>query len=221
VNQKGFAQALIFIPLLLFFIAGGIYFYTKTKINTSQKPLETKIINKEIVKPSAKVSDSKEYTNKDLGFSFQYPNELNIKDDSEEEFNKRGNGDFRKNFTGYIQYEPGKFLGGVLVLDKDENFDINPLTIWVFDNPNNLSIDEWYKNYWYYPFVWGDFTYKGKIELAPKQESTISGKLAKSGIIDYQPGKPTFTYLSSNNKIYLLRIIGTSGEKILDSLIFN
>ena len=112
-------------------------------------------------------------------------------------------------------------MGAAVVLGKDGNFDTNPLTVWVFDNPQDLSIDAWYKNYWYYPFVWGDFTYTGKFELAPKKEATISGQIAKSGVIDYQPGKPKFVYLSRDKKMYLFRIIGESGDKILQSFKFN
>jgi len=128
---------------------------------------------------------------------------------------------FRKNFKGYVTYEPGKVLGIVAVLDKANSYDTNPFTLWVFDNPNDLSIDEWYKNYWYYPFVWGDFTYKGKFELAPNTEATISGQMARSGVIDYQPGKPKFVYLSKDKKMYLFRIIGEDGNKILSSFNFN
>ena len=161
----------------------------------------------------------KTYTNNKLNFQLQYSKDLQVQVDSEEEFNKRGGGDFRKNFKGYIQYEPGKVLGTVVVLDSDNSYETNPFTVWVFNNTDDLSIDEWYKNYWYYPFVWGDFTYTGKTTLAPKNEATISGQMAKFGVIDYQPGKPKFVYLANNKKMYLFRIIGAEGDKILSSLV--
>lgn len=162
----------------------------------------------------------KTYTNSSLSFQFQYPNDLIAKEDTEEAFNQRGGGDFRKNFQGYVQYQPAKFISAVVVLGKDKNFDLNPFSLWIFDNPDSLTIDDWYRNYWYYPFVWGDFTYTGKFDLAPKTEATISGQPAKAGLIDYQPGKPKFVYLSVGKKMYLFRIIDNAvkvGEKILST----
>ena len=175
--QKGSTQLLLII-LAVGLIISGVYLYYSKK-NLLQTPKSS----------YSNISESKDYSNP-LGFQFKYPTDLTVKEDSEEEFNKRGNGDFRKNFKGYIQYEPAKFIEAVTILDKTNSFDQNPFTVWVFDNPNNLDIDTWYGNYWYYPFVWGDYTYEGKIKLAPKEEATVSGQMAKSGTIDYQPGKP-------------------------------
>ncbi len=208
--DKGFAQPLIILLLAAGLIVGGIYLYQSTKSQLLQTPKLS----------SPNQSEFKDYSNP-LGFQMKIAKGLTVKEDSEEEFNKRGNGDFRKNFKGYVVYEPGKFLGAVVVLDKTNNYDTNPFTIWVFDNPKDLSIDEWYKNYWYYPFVWGDFTYKGKFTLAPKTEATISGQPAKSGVIDYQPGKPKFVYLAKDKKMYLFRVIEDSGEKILQGFKLN
>lgn len=203
--QKGSAQLLLILVILLL-LGSGVYLWQNSK--------------KDKVSP-ASYNNYKNYINQKLGFEFQYSDkDITIKEDTEEEFNKRGNGDFRKNFKGYVGYEPGKFLGAVVVLDKDQKFDTNPLTIWVFNNPSNLSIDNWYKNYWYYPFVWGDFTYTGKFVLAPKQEATVAGQLGKSGVIDYQPGKPKFIYVSKDQKIYLFRIIGNASDQILATFKF-
>ena len=199
--QKGFAQPILILAILITLALGVIYYKNLPKNNY---PFNLKTI-----------SQTELFKSEDLGFEISHPLALSVKKDTEEEFNKRGNGDFRKNFKGYVAYDPGKFLGAVVILDKSNNYDTNPLTIWVFDNPQDLTIDGWYKNYWYYPFVWGDFTSKGKIELAPKDEATISGQLSKSGIINYQPGKPKFVYISKDKKMYLFRIIGDEGEKIL------
>lgn len=209
--QKGSAQLFWIVITLLLIVGGFFYLNSSIQIAPVNKP----------------VSNIETYSNSQLNFEFKYAKDLKAKVDSEEEFNQRAAGsasksvgDFRKNFKGYVQYEPGKFLSGVVILGKDGNFDTNPFTLWVFDNPQDLSIDAWYKNYWYYPFVWGDFTYTGKFELAPKAEATISGQMAKSGVIDYQPGKPKFVYLSRDKKMYLFRIIGETGNKILDTFKF-
>lgn len=206
--QKGSAQLLLVILVLISAAAGGYFYFNFPK--TPPRQITPVIKNT--------VSNTETYLNPE--FNFEYAKDLKVIMDSEEEFNKRGNGDFRKNFKGYVAYEPGKFLEAVVVLDKDMSYETNPFTLWVFDNPEDLSIDNWYKNYWYYPFVWGDFTYTGKSVLSPKQEATISGQLAKSGVIDYQPGKPKFVYINKDKKIYLFRIIGESGNKILESFQF-
>ncbi|MBU1000297.1 hypothetical protein KKE78_02805 [Patescibacteria group bacterium] len=216
--QKGTVSLFIIIVVLLFIGLIGIFIFGLTK-----SPVLTKSPAQD---PPAKAAITSsvlsDYQNNYLSFEFQYSNiDFTVKEDSEEAYNKRGNGDYRKNFKGYVGYEPGKSLGVVVLLDKSNSFDTNPFTIWVFDNSDNLSIDEWYKNYWYYPFVWGDFTYTGKFVLAPRKEATISGITAKSGAIDYQPGKPKFIYAAKDSKMYLFRVIGESGDKILSTFKFT
>lgn len=204
-KQKGSILVLALLAGLI--ILGSIlYFFNKSTLPVDQ------------ISPQSE-NKYNTYTNQQLVLEFEYPDELTIREDSEEEFNKRGNGNFRKNFTGYVGYEPGKFLGAVIVLEKEASFDTNPFTVWVFDNPDSLSIDSWYDKFWYYPFVWGDFTSRKEF-VSPKNEATVSGQIAKSGIVDYQPGKPKFIYLSKDKKMYLFRIISESGDEILDSFKF-
>ncbi len=210
--QKGSAQFFVLLAILLL-IGSGIYLF---KINDKKEIPQLPQNNKEGLED--KSLDN--YSNQGLGFTMKYSTGLTIKEDSEEEFNKRGNGEFRKNFNGYVGYEPGKFLGAVVVLEKEENYDANPFSLWVFDNPDNLDIDKWHHDFWYYPFVWGDFTSAGKYDLAPDQEATISGQAGKSKVIDYREGKPKFIYLSKDKKMYLFRIIGDKGDKILKGFKF-
>ncbi len=208
-GRQGSATLLLVLLGLLVILAGGYFYFTSS--NHLQTPVSPAIS-----------SNNKQatYTNQALGFKFEYGRNLTAKEDTEELFNKRGNGEFRKYFKEYVRYEPGKFAGAVAVLDQQASYDTNPFTVWVFENPNNLSIDNWYKNYWYYPLNWGDFTYKGKVELAPKIEATVSGQLGKTGVIDYQPGKPKFVYVSKDGKMYLFRVIGEEGEKVLSTFKF-
>lgn len=216
----GLIQLVLIFASLIFIVGLGIFLMQKTSTKTGNNPIQSPVSF--LNNAPDKTEDT--YTSNILGIEFKYPLSLSVKEDSEEEFNKRGNGDFRKNFSGYVEYQPGKFSAAVVVLNKDNSYDMSPLTLWIFDNPDNLTIDAWYKKYWYYPFVWGDFTQKGKVELAPKLESTISGQLSKSGVIDYQPGKPKFIFISKDNKIYLFRLIDDNdknGEKILSSFKFS
>lgn len=213
--QKGFSP-ILWLILLAIIISIAVFASPIIKQKNSQVP--------NISIPSPVKSLKKEpniYSNKDLGVEFSYEGDsLVAKEDTEEVFNKRGKGDFRKNFKGYVGYEPGKFLGAVVVLEEEGNYEINPFSVWLFDNPDELSIDKWHHDYWYYPFVWGDFTSEGKFIRAPQEEATVSGQTGKSGIIEYQPGKPKFIYISKEGKMYLFRIIGEDGDKILATFKF-
>lgn len=207
--QKGFTALLLLLGVV---VVGGIvafYFYFSNTLSKSTS-----------LKPPAQKENIQIYQNDKLGFQFQYSDEdLKVQEDSEEEFNKRGNGEFRKNFTYYITYSPPEMIGGVVVLDETASFETNLLTVWVFDNPNNLTIDKWYERYWYYPFVWGDYTER-RNNVAPKNDATISGKLAKYGMVTYRPGSPKFFYLSHGGNMYLFKAVGEGGEKILQTVKF-
>ncbi|MBI2599697.1 hypothetical protein HYW43_02125 [Candidatus Daviesbacteria bacterium] len=210
-KQKGSAVLLLLVGLLIIGIT-GFFIFRPAKL----LPQESKAP----VKTTAPLLQSPVYTNQSLGFEFKYSKELTVKEDSEEEFNKRGNGDYRKNFKGYVGYEPGLLLGAVAVLDQNNTFDKSPLSVWVFENPDNLSVDKWFDKYWYYPFVWGVFDYTSKGHIVMDQEATISGQLAKYKIVSYQPGSPKLMYIAKNQKMYLFRIIGEDGDKILSTLKF-
>lgn len=220
-RQAGFAHFLLVLVAATVVLSGG-YFYQRTKSDTLEKP------NSSVVIQSIKQPDYQEYSNSELGFGFKYSKELNLKLDSEEEFDqraagsasKRGNGDFRKNFKDYVGYEPGKILGAAVVLDSSDSYDTNPFSIWVFNNENNLTIEQWFQNYWYYPYLWGVFDYTSKSHVALDHEATVSGKLAKTKIVSYQKGPPKYVYISNNGKIYLFRVMGDKGDKILSEFKF-
>ncbi|OGE29492.1 hypothetical protein A2867_00795 [Candidatus Daviesbacteria bacterium RIFCSPHIGHO2_01_FULL_40_11] len=216
--QKGSATLFLLVGLVIA-VSIGIFSFRLLKLpipsslpvpQVSQAPAKTSI-------PDPKILT---YANQALGFEFEYPKDFSVKEDSEEQFNKRGNGDFRKNFKGYVGYEPAEVLGAVVVLEKEENYGTNPFALWVFDNPENLTTDGWFDKYWYYPFLWGVFDYTSKGHIALDQEATISGKMAKYKIVSYQPGSPKFIYISKDKKMYLFRAIGEVGEKILSSFKF-
>lgn len=208
--QKGAAQLLLILVIIILLVFGGVYLYQSSKVsNLLQSP-----------KSETSPIESNDYTNEDLGFMFQYSKGLSVKMDSEEEFNKRGNGNFRKNFKGYVGYEPSKFIGAIAVLDETSSFETNPFTVWVFDNPNNLTVNSWFAKYWYYPYLWGVFDWASKGHITPDKEATISGQAAKYKIVSYQPGQPKFMYISKDKKMYLVRVIGDTGDKILSSFKF-
>lgn len=208
-KQKGTAALFLLITGLLIVGLVGVFFFGLSK---SQSPLPS--LKNPTPEPLA-------YRNQNFGLEFQYSDKgFTVKEDSEEEFNKRGNGDFRKNFTGYVGYPPADFLGAVVVLDKDEKYDTSPLAVWIFDNPDNLTTDDWFDKYWYYPFLWGVFDWTSKGHVAPDKEATISGQTAKYKIVSYQPGSPKFIYVSNDKKMYLFRVIGGKDDQILSTFKF-
>lgn len=216
--QKGSATLFLLVGLVTLGLIGIFSFrLLKTPVSPATQSPQ---VSQSPVKASTPDSQILTYTSQALGFEFEYPKDFSVKEDSEEQFNKRGNGNFRKNFTGYVGYEPAEALGAVMVLDQSNDFGINPLTIWVFNNDNNLTPEQWFGDYWYYPFLWGVFDYTSKNHIALDQEATISGKIGKYKIVSYQPGPPKFMYISKDGKMYLFRIIGEAGEKVLLSFKF-
>lgn len=212
--QKGFSVPLLLLGILV--VCGVIFSYV-FYVKTSQK-------NYRKVSPNPKQETPlKVYSNQELDFEFQYVEGVEVKIDSEEEFNQRGNGDFRKNFTYYVTYPPAKVLGAFSVLDETGSFEMSPFTVWVFENSNDLTIEKWYNNFWYYPFVWGDYT-ASRNNVAPMIDATISGQIAKLGVVSYQPGSPKFIYLNHSGKMYLIRIINKQEnleDQILESFKFT
>ncbi|MDO8577011.1 MAG: hypothetical protein Q7R82_01580 [Candidatus Daviesbacteria bacterium] len=211
--QKGSATLFLLVVGLVVVALIGIFYSGLIKPSASSTPALSQ-------KTPTVVSKILTYSNPSLSFELQYSKDLSVKEDSEDQFNKRGNGDFRKNFKGYVGYEPGKVLGAIAVLDQSGSYDNNPLSVWVFDNPDGLTIDRWFENYWYYPFLWGVFDYTSKSHISLDKEATVSGQPAKYKIVSYQPGSPKFMYVSKGDKMYLFRIIGEIGDKILSSFKF-
>lgn len=226
--QKGTATLFLLITgLVILAVSGVLYFSNLIKLpvlpvsfRTLTPPSNEQVLssgNKTLLPTSN--PKSLIFSSKNLGLEFQYPIKgYKTLEDSEEEFNKRGNGNFRKNFTGYVGYEPGKFLAAAVLLDTTNSYETNPLTVWVFDNPDSLTLDDWFGRYWYYPFLWGVFDKTSKGHITPDTEITISGKVVKAKVVSYQLGEPKYVYLSEDKRMYLFRVIGSDGENILSSV---
>lgn len=210
--QKGFIVQLLALIILGLVLIGLIYF----KVFSHQAPAETVKVSP---LPTPSISTTKSYKSP-LGFQFDYPATMSAREDSEEEFNKRGGTDFRSNFNLTVGYEPAEVKEAVVTLDKSENFDNSPLVVWVFNNPDQLTVDQWYKNYWYFPFIWGDFSLKDKAQTAPDLDIKIGTESAKLGKVAYSPGEPQFIYLPHQDQMYLIRLIGPEGDTIFKTLRF-
>lgn len=205
--QKGASLVLL---ILLIAVLLGAWFVLKSSNQQISSPL---------VLPASQV-----YEDTNLKFQFKYDNNMEVVNETEEEYSKRTQTDYRKNFAGYVQYQPPVFIKGLIVKPKDSKltssqFEQIPLTIWVFENSKKLDQSGWFKDFWYYPFVWGIFAEPQKSQIAPSMDATVSGILTKSATITYSPGNPKFILVPKEDKMYLFKIMG--GDKILDSFKFQ
>lgn len=210
--QKGFAGL-----LLLFFLLIGIgiaFYYFSVKKTLSDRTE---------VNPSASIQNViNTYSSDQLGIQFNYPINLAAGTETEEDYFKRNGGDARKNFSGYIQYPPADFIGAVYAAKDKDSVNKSPFVVWVFQNPQNLTPESWFNKYWYYPFMWGDFSYEGKQKNKPQVEATVSGKLTLSRVVTHQEGQPKYIYIPMDGKMYLIRVLtkDPAGDQILNSFKF-
>lgn len=216
-HERGFTH--LFVILLGILLIGGLViggsFYFKAK--TSKETALVKQTSSSPVEPT-----EQELIYRTFLFKFSIPRGYSVQIDTEEDFYKRSKGDFRKNFTNYIGYPPPKFVDAYALLDSSKDFENSPFVIWIFDNPENFTIEKWFDEYWYYPFVWGDFTERRKA-FEPVNEIQIGEQIGKYGIVTYRPDSPKFIYLSLNGKMYMFRILNNNAsleKQVLESFKF-
>lgn len=213
--QKGSALIILmlFLATIVLAITGSWYYINNQPqpVPASQTPYMPTFAPE--TQPSSSI-----YENPELNLNLKIPQEYTIKEETEEEFHKRSNGDMRKNFNSTLFYEPAKFVTSLYVVKPNQDPKEAPLSIWVFENPDNLTAAGFYKKYWYYPFIWGDFT-SAKEKIAPEIEFIIGDATASSSTATYQPNSPKFIYLPKGDKMYLFK--ENEDSDLLKSLIFN
>lgn len=190
----------------------GVYFMGSFKPGTKQ-----------VSPQSLQQSDKLVYQESELNFQFEYVNGFEVVSETEEEYSKRTKTEYRKNFKYYVAYEPPKFIKGIIVKPKSmeltsNQFESIPFTVWIFENPENLNSQSWYKDFWYYPFFWGVFDVR-KAQIEPTDEATVSGTITKSAEVSYSPGKPNMILLRKEDKMFLFKIM-ENGDKILETFKF-
>jgi hypothetical protein len=222
--QRGSVLPLLLVIVLVAAVGVGAFFikYSRTD-TTSDASFVPPIVKKALPSPSPKPQIIKDEIS---GLSFELPLGFSFKEETEEEYFKRANGQIRKNFASYIAYPPAEFVKAFYILPEAEtNLDNSVLAVWVFQNPEDLNPQDFYKKYWYYPFIWGDFTSR-KEGVAPNNQETIAEKEAMSGTVDHRPGKPKFIYLPLKDKNLMLQIqypteASSPVAEILDSFKFE
>lgn len=205
--MRGFVPAQLLLVLGLVVLTGVVYYRYSGKVNLEiQKPLVTQ---------PTPIPENK-YENSQFGFNLTLPDDFKVEEETEDEFYKREKADYRKNFRGYVESEPAKVLSTFNVKNSDAKI---VLSLWIFDNPDKLTAENFYNKQWYFPFIWGMFNPPDKKKDAPHQTATISGILANYAEISYQDNIPKFYYLPFNDNMFLLRVLGSDkvGEEILNS----
>lgn len=214
-GQKGFTHLLL--AFLILAVAVVILIYPRLSNNS---------VSSSVTKTPLPTPQNQTYTDKELGLTFTYPKGYSFVEDTEKMYSNRHHDNYRVNFTQTYGYPPPTLIKALVLKGSGEDLDSSPFSIWVFDNSNSVSTQRWYQNYWYYPFVWGEYEPK-KSNEGPSEESRISGQIANFKIIDYQPNSPKLIYLYYQKKMYLIRIFqqpkdqSNLGNTILGSLKFQ
>jgi hypothetical protein len=172
----------------------------------------------------------KTYAENRFGFSFQYPDQLfTVMDDTEvlrtpTPANPEELVDLRDNFFETKGYDAPHPLYA-LRITNDEN--INPFSIWIFDNKDTLSPDAWYEKYDYYPFAFGTHIPAPVDAERPIQNVLIHDTLGKYHLrVSNNGGETAYMYIQRGNRMVLL-IMNTSvtdgdfGNKILSTVRFS
>lgn len=191
-------SALILLVVVSIFV--GVWFVNTFKSDTKQAlpsptPVSTRLV----------------YQDNELKFQFEYPDEFEVVNESEEQYSERTKTQYRKNFKYYVAYEPPKFIKSFVVKPKslaltEDQFAKVPFYLWIFENPDKLTSEKWYEKYWYYPFFWGVYDSR-KAEIKP-----ASGEAE----ISFSPGKPKLILLPKDDKMFLFKIM-ENGGKILET----
>ena len=217
-SERGFAHLVLIVALfgLIFIFA---LFFLQVKAPNSNYQIANPIPSVQSVKASD-IESTKVFSNSELGLSFSYlAQTFQARQDTEDEYFKRANGNARKNFAYYVGYNPGEFAGAVdLVNMTNGSLDNAPFLVWVFKNPDNLDAQGWFKRYWYYPFMWGQFEPQEKAKLAPINSISVNGIDASYGEVSYQTGSPKYYYISKDGKMYLIRVL--NDDQTIESLKF-
>ena len=209
--QRGSVLPLLLVLILILTVGVGVFYIQFYRTDTTSEaavaivPIKTKTLSSP--SPAKQVSSIES-----LGLSFEVPEGFSLKEETEEEYFKRAFGNIRKNFSGYVLYSPAEFAESFyIVADGENNLDKSILTVWAFQNPESLDPKAFYNKYWYYPFVWGDFSAK-KNNIAPESIELIDGKEGQFGVVDFREEKPKFIYLPLNDKNLMLQIQYPNGS---------
>ena len=174
----------------------------------------------------------KSYADNQYGFSFQYPDTLfTVMDDTETDrtptpANPEELPDLRDNFFVAKGYDAPHPLYALKITAVDPSNVSNPFSLWIFDNRDGLTPDEWYEKYDYYPFAFGPHIPAPVDAEKPIQNVLVHDALGKYHLrVSEEGGEVAYVYIPHGNTMFLLMIntslsTGEIGNKILSTVRF-
>ena len=182
-------------------ISTGAYFALKQK---PQNPLS----------PPEKTPIWKTYQDSEAGIAFEYPTNLNVRNQNLDEYAGESGfesaGQFLENFSEITRRTPPPTPIKRIVLESETGLkkgvdgEIKSLIdIWVFSNPDGLELDIWRENYDYFPIIFGT----KDIKIQPENQITIDGITTEYYLYDgfgiYDKPIAKIFLISKNDRIFL------------------
>ena len=214
VSKKSPLLKIVLGIVILILVAGGAYLLgTKNNNQSVQVPSQYPTSIPTVVPTTDPTANWKTYSN--LDYNIKYPSDLIVKPITEASFGAESKVNIYTTFTTLKKTTPPAFLSGLQIASQDYGCSPNckgyKLYIWVFNNPQNISVNQWIQQYDYYPNSISEPSDK-----APQMSKTIDGQTAMVGIPDVQfPSEGIF--LSKNNKMFY--IFATSNLSSKDTII--
>ena len=218
--QKGVAPILIVFLIAILAVGGYFVYQNKTKPVPQNQPVTSQSTP---TPASDETANWKTYKDSETGFSFKYPGETNVEIDNELKLSNRSKINVSQGFTELLGYAPPKIINAARVIDKNKVGSANDLVfdIWIFENPDNIDINNWYRRYMYYPFTWGKSIESEADKEKPDKSIYIDNQKGQYEILQ-QRGPVRYSYVNLKNKMFLFRLLeNQDGDRILSTFKFT
>lgn len=220
----------IILPLVLLISLIGLLGYKLGKstsqsfLNKEKQDTPTSVDSSSTQAVRLLIENPELYVDKQKSISFVFPSDTHIvKVDSESERSRAENSDIPHSFLTVKGFSAPKVLWALKVEEKKPfqgrygmEAQTVPFAVWVFDNSQNLTIDDWFEAYWYYPFTWGSASESEIVKMRPMAKIMIDGEQAAGYDRGPTPrGYLKLYYIGRNDKMYLFQLLGEE-ENSLD-----
>ena len=149
------------------------------------------------------------YENDQGGLTFRYPPDYKVFTNDEVTVKQTDrNLYYQDEFAAVLGYRPPQVVVEVYVSHNSVQPSVhhNPtFHIWVLENSAQLSIDDWYQKYQYYPAVWGQLSDTKMAADIPSSQVEIGSHVASfSASNDYR--REQYGYLLQGSRIFLFQV---------------
>ena len=126
-------------------------------------------------------------------------------------------------FTSFMGYKPPRVkdaikIGVPFVDTSGHSLPVDGegiMQIWIFDNSNQLNIDQWYDKYIYYPIQWGHSIETALENERPKEGFIVDSTNGKQNYLDLM-GTAKLSYLQKGDEMYLFYGQGIDFDNLND-----